>query len=65
MAEEYEAALTYSNKHIKKPHLHIEWFAQSIYWKLAEELKPPERARNPIHKMAEQNKKREWERKGI
>ena len=42
MAEEYEVLLTFSHKYIKKAH-------QNINRMLAEELKPPKRARNNWH----------------
>ena len=45
----------------KKNHLHVERFTQKIYWVLAEELKPPQRARNPPHNWIEQKKKGERE----
>ena len=64
MAEVWDVMLIFSHKHIKKnPHLHVEQFTQNIYWKLAEELKPPKRAGNPPHNWVEQKKKkRERER---
>ena len=49
----------------KKTHKHVKQFAQNINWMLAEELKPPKRARNSWHNWVEQKKNRERERKGI
>ena len=74
-------ALTFSHKHIKKNHLHVEQFTQNIYWTLADDLKPQKRARNPSHNWVEQKAKRQkrekigirmgsalrelWKKKGI
>ena len=53
--------LTFSQKHIKNTHIHVEQFTQNIHWTLAEELKPPQWARNPPHNWKEK-KKREREK---
>ena len=50
--------------HTHKNYPHVEQFAQNMYWKLAEELKPPKRAGNPLYNWVEQKGKRERE-KGI
>ena len=63
MAEEQEVALTFSHKHIKKTQLHVKRLTQSINWMLAEEMKPPKRARNSWHNWVEQKKKREGEKR--
>lgn len=57
-----------SEKHSKKNYLHVEWFTQTIYWTLAEGVKPPKSARNPSHNWVEQQQKRAGkrrEKKGI
>ena len=55
--------LTLSHKHIKKTHLYIKQLSQDINWILAEELKPPKRARNSWPNWVEQKeKKREGEK---
>lgn len=41
--------------HPKNPYLHVEWCAQNVYWKLAEDLGLPKEARKP-HYLAEQRK---------
>ena len=46
----------------QKSTLHVKQLTQNLNWMLAEELKPPKRARNSWHNWAEQKKKRE--RKG-
>ena len=48
---------------IKRTRLYVEQFAQNLYWMLAEDLRPPERARNPPHIRVEQKKKREKRKK--
>ena len=63
MAEEEDVTLTFSHKHIKIRHLHVEWFTQNIYWMLAEEHRPPKRSRNPPHNWVEQRKESERERR--
>ena len=48
----------------EKKNLRVERFAQNIYWMLAEDLKPPERARNPPYNWVEQmegKKESGWE----
>ena len=57
MAKGQEVLLSFSHEHIQKTHLYVEQFEQNIYWTLAEELKPPKRARNSLHKWVEQKKK--------
>lgn len=42
--------------HPKNPYLHVEWCAQNVYWKLAEDLGLPKEARKPPHYLAEQRK---------
>ena len=46
----------------KKKSLHVELFTQNIYRTLAEDFKPPKRARNPPHNWVKQKKKREREK---
>ena len=43
----------------QKTHLHVKRLTQNINWMLAEELKPPKRARNSWHNWVEHKKKRE------
>ena len=49
--------LSHKNKKKKKTHLHLKGFTQDINWMLAENLKPPKRARNSWHNQVEQKKK--------
>ena len=46
----------------KKPIYHVEQFSQNIYWMLAEDLKPPKRARNVPYNWIEQKGEKERER---
>ena len=41
--------------------IHVEWFAQNLYWTLAEDLKPLKEARIPLHNWVEQKRKSERE----
>ena len=61
-ADQDDIALAFSHKHIQKTHLHVKQLAQNIPWMLAEELKPPKRAKNSWHNWVEQNKKKEKEK---
>ena len=58
MAEEQDMTLIFSKKHIKKKkNPHIEQFTQNIYRMVAEDLKPPKRARNTPHNWVGQKEK--------
>ena len=52
---------TFPHKHIKK-NLHLEKFAQDIYWTREEDFKSPKWERNPLHNHVEQIEKKEKER---
>ena len=44
VAEEQDMVLPTNTSKI---HLHVEWFAQNIYWTLAEDLKPQRKRKKP------------------
>ena len=55
---------TFSHKHLKK-NLHVERFAQNIYWALAEDHDSLKRAGNSPHNRVEEKEKKRESRKGI